>query len=383
MYEAILSMINHTYHRTALDFHLRASIIYTIQQQNKEITPIEKGIRMPCTHDTMPPARYTELSHSDINLLTEILNHAPQSPSRIYKRSYEEIVRSQIARLPSHLLSKIPILSTFCSLHHKIISLPMVGILKAFQYEVDFAAQQLWAPLQDKGVLTPRQNDLLTSLEDLSIIWLSIEEFQVKYKRPPSVEQKSRTATKCAACALARIGGDQEAMIALGAFFIGRTSPKIWRKSKRILWMEAWLQNSMEEDSAKQAVEELWQLGKELRRLRKEYTEVKREGIEEVSKDSHQSNVLHPRIEMNSNPGWHADLTANEIFDISEDPFDGILDSQAQLEESDDCSGKVVHLPYAASSIYSQEPGDSFRGYGAGSIRYRYVESEILSLYDR
>lgn len=351
---------------------------------------------MPCLHDDkthfrsldLPAAHYTDLSRSDITVLTEILTHAPDPSKPMYRASYEEIVKSQIAKLPYNLVSKLPWLSTFCTLHHKIIPLPVVGLLKALQYEVNVAAEEVWAPLLEKCVLNVEQNHMLNTLEDLGILWLKPDEFQAKYHRPPKDDHRKEMLSKCGACTLASIGGDRNAMIALGAFFIGRSAPSIWKKSKRLLWMEAWIRNSLEDSEQEDAVVEMWQLGRELRKVRKEYGGGGRDyvdgAVEQALAGERMSEHHYFEAEVNESGGWHEELTANEVFDIPANPFDDGEEGEDLISVHGGSGGYVdknIRLPYAASSIYSRNPDEPSGSHEVGSSKYRDVESELLSLY--
>lgn len=315
---------------------------------------------MPFLHDdethhrtrNLPAAHYTDLSSADIALLTAILNHAPSSSKSILTSSYETIVRAQIATLPPHLLSKLPWLSTFCTLHHKIIPLPVKSLLKALRHEIDVAAEAVWTPLRERGALNAEQKHLLATLEDLSSLWLSQDAFEAKCQRPPPSELASRTGAKCAACTLACIGGHREGMIALGAFFIGRTAPRIWKKSKRILWMEAWIRGSLDEEVEEVAVREMWRVGSALRKVRKE---CEGKGREVVDRAVGQAGAPQS---VQTESGWHDELTANEVFGVPANPFEYDDGEQERLVELRGQFRGDMRLPYAASSIYSRSPED-------------------------
>jgi hypothetical protein len=346
------------------------------------------------------PSGYTELSRSDIQLLTEILSHAPTSSTSTY--AYEQIVHELVDKLPSHLRNKLPWLSSSCKLHDKIASLPITSIYKALQYETDLCTRQVWSPLRGKGVLTAEQCDLLTTLEDLSALWIPEEAFEARYHR----QQQSKPAyvyssTKCAGCQLAKIGGRTQALIALGAFFIGRVKPKIWKKSVRILWIESWLRASVDRSQSKEVVLKMWRTGSGLRKLRKEHGGSDRDYVDEFVEEA-QTETAHGRPRHRRNAGHdHAadvgakaqeevpidglgpDLEADELFEGAGSPLenaDGFVSTEDLLGIPDDDIPRDVQLPRFASSIYSRAVDDDgeheSRGHG------RSTESELLSLYN-
>ena len=216
------------------------------------------------------PQDYTDLGKADIALLTRVLSHAPRHSTPAPGAAYEQVVRGMIAELPSHLRCKLPWLCRFCSLHKNLNPLPVIRIFEAFKNEIEVSLAATWSPVRDQGLLSPEQATLMTAIEDLSALWLQPEAFAKKFlraqKTTPSVAYQTN---KCAACMLAHIGSRLEPLAALGGFFIGRVSTQLWKRSKRIKWIEQWVRRAVEEHEEGTAIEEVWQLGVELRALRK------------------------------------------------------------------------------------------------------------------
>ena len=216
----------------------------------------------------VPLYDYTELSQTDIADLTGILSHAPRPQTS--GSIYEEVVRKLISNLPSHLRSKIPWVSTLCSLHSKMNPSPIVSLFKALRREIEDCLPAAWEPLRAQGLLSSEQAEMLTVLEDLSALWLQADEFNMRFGRSRETKPACHyQKNKCAACILAHIGGNADDLVAMGAYFVARVSTNIWKRSKRIMWIEAWIRDSVEAHQQQHAIERMWQLGTELRGLRK------------------------------------------------------------------------------------------------------------------
>lgn len=217
-----------------------------------------------------PPRSYSDLSHADIDLLTNILSHAPRSPAQ--NHGYEGITANLISALPSHLKNKMSWLAPACSLHSRINPHPVISMFEAIKHEIDDGLPHSWEPIQAHGLLTEAQVQSLMKLQDLSALWLKPDAFESNFRRKQVTQPPYRyQADKCAACILSHIGGDLDACMALGAFFIGRTSTNIWKKSKRVLWMEAWIRQAVADGSQDAAVRRVWEMGVELRQQRENF----------------------------------------------------------------------------------------------------------------
>lgn len=159
-----------------------------------------------------------------------------------------------ISELPSHLRAKIPKLSTFCPLHHKLNPLPVIDLLKVVQREVHPKALDKW-----NGTDLP-----ITLLQNTNAIWMKPEIFFKAFGRSPGVGTGwSFQEQKCAACKLAYLARNTDVVVALGAITIARLDPRNWKKSKRILWFEAWLKGSVEwrHDGGSGTIESMWEEG--------------------------------------------------------------------------------------------------------------------------
>ena len=262
---------------------------------------------------------YTDLSSTDITLLTSILSHAPKHSSSL-RSMYEDVVRRRIAQLPSHLQNKLPWLAPACSLHRKVNSPVVASVFNTLKREIEVCIPWVWGPLYFRGSIREQHDDLLTKLEDLSGLWLKPEAFEAKYHRKQSTYEYQ--SNKCKACMLAQIGGKVDVVTALDAAVIGRVKPGMWKRSKRILWIEAWVRDLAEEGQEDSAVRKMWKLGEELREVRKDANVPDEELEDEVE-------VTSPVQET----GSRASMVDRREDDVSKvDPFSDAIEADFLFE---------------------------------------------------
>lgn len=210
-----------------------------------------------------PPQQYKDLRGSDISLLAPLFGPTP-SPTSPTFAAHEENTRKKIAELPSHLRSKITLLSTFCSVHKQLNSLPISSILSFIQDEVTPQALFHWAPVERSCWLDKKT---LALLEEMNAVWQSPAAFQSSYGRAPNAKSKWVFVNhKCAACKLSAIANNVPGIVAVGACVIARLDPANWKKSKRIQWFEKWIAVSVEWDHQTEGViKAMWECGVRLR----------------------------------------------------------------------------------------------------------------------
>ena len=341
--------------------------------------------------------QYTDLTAADIALLTQILSHAPRQGHSILKESYKLIVREQISKLPDYLRAKIPWISSFCSLHNKINPFPVNSILEWLRDEVDRCVPEVWSPLRRQKLLGEEQMKMLATLEDLSVLWRAPIQSKQKNGRTSNLGLSyGYGSAKCSACTLAQIGGNEQVLIALGAFFIGRVHSSIWKRSKRILWVESWIRGAVDDSMEDEAIRKMWRLGVELRDLRKRATVSDRahvdEFVEKAKAIEHlrkgpvdQVGPIEPSAEDDQVvDDWLAQATADEVFD-EEKVWQQLQPSQAAKPESsfEQDSGQALELEedpeasqlfWVPSSVYSQNSEWS-------QPSSHDTESELIALY--
>lgn len=210
-------------------------------------------------HQNFPPQQYADLRGSDITLLAPLFGPSPPNETDVRKK-----ISDLISDLPSHLKSKISILSTFCSTHKGLNSLPISSILSFIQNEVTPEALFHWAPVERSSWLDKKT---LFLLEEMNTIWQNATTFQAKYGRAPSPASRWTFVNhKCAACKLVEVSKNVPSMVALGAIVIARLDPVNWKRSKRIQWFEKWIAASVEsEDQTESVVKTMWECGVKLR----------------------------------------------------------------------------------------------------------------------
>ena len=253
-------------------------------------------------------------------MLTKILSHAPKQRNSPNANSYERIVRVQTSKLSAHLRAKIPWLSTFCSLHSKINPWPVNSILEWVKDEIDKCLPAIWSPLRTQRKLNEEQQRMLIIVQNLRCLWTPSESQQTKNRqRKPSISFGYGSA-KCGACVLAQIGGNGDAPIAIGAFFIGRVRESLWKSSKRIIWIESWIRDAVEDSQADQAVRKMWQLGIGLRKARKNANTGDRSYVNEYVAEARASeqgqNQKQPiQTDPFADSNWlNQDATADDVF---------------------------------------------------------------------
>lgn len=313
------------------------------------------------------------------------------------KESYKLIVREQISKLPSNLRAKIPWISSFCSLHNKIDPFPVNSILEWLKDEVDHYVPAVWSPLRSNKLLNEEQVTMLAALENLSDLWCAPAQSTRKNRGISNAGLSSDfESTKCSGCVLARIGGNAQIVTTLGAFFIGRVHSSIWKRSKRIMWIESWIRGALDDNEKEEAIRKMWRFGIELREVRKKATSTDRayvdEFVEKAQRTEHEAKVPSHRVGSIELPadedriadGWLAQTTADEVFNDKEpwqhhppsqadepDPnfeqeFGLVADLEADLEAS-----QLFRVPSSVYSRNSELSQPSSHG----------TESELIGLY--
>ena len=340
---------------------------------------------------------YTELTAADIALLTQILSHAPRQGSSTLLESYKLIVGEQMSKLPPYLRTKIPWISSFCSLHNKINPFPVNSILEWLKEEVEHYIPQVWCSFRREKLFNEEQMKLLSVLEDLSVLWNATNQSKKSKGRASRMGlSHSHGTAKCSACILARIGGNAQALLALGAFFVGRVHSSIWKRSKRIMWVESWIRGAVDDNQEDQAIRKMWQLGMELRSMRKKAPIVDRayvdEFVEKARAAEHDSetplNLVRPSQPLADDhrnvADWLAQATADEVFE-DEEVWQQLQPAQtsgptSRAERNDDSAFEfeedleASQLFRASSSIYSQRSEWS-------QPSSHDTESELIGLY--
>lgn len=181
-------------------------------------------------YNHFPPREYTDLSNEDISLIAACLAPMPAALKTSAGAAYEKVIKQRIEELPAHLKNKIPFLAaaSLCKMHRGMNALVVVDLLSFIVKEAEASTD----------VRLQRVHDIADDREE-----------------------------KCAACKLSMIGRDVESLILLGASLLSQLKEKHWSKSKRIVFLEAWIGECCEWRREKEElVERMWELGVEMKR---------------------------------------------------------------------------------------------------------------------
>ncbi|OCK74506.1 hypothetical protein K432DRAFT_386774 [Lepidopterella palustris CBS 459.81] len=261
----------------------------------------------------LPLARamsYSDLRPKEIILLTSILSSHPLPhipPFCVESIAYVERTRKRIADLRPHLQSKLahtlagawriaPDPGTrartgeLCpELHGRLSQKLVQSIFEWIKDEIEREASELLYPLLYHKALTSAQEQAMRVLEPVVEMWKPGFDPQQEsvLGRPPvrmtiGTHQKEfslwqKQADGCKACMIARIGGDKDVCIALLANMVARMKVKRIKdgKSGRVMWLKAWLNGH---DESGEFVGRAWDLGMEIKRVRRTIRRQIREG---------------------------------------------------------------------------------------------------------
>ena len=126
-----------------------------------------------------------------------------------------------------------------CSLHRRLNAKPLEDIFAALRYEVEVRTQEVWQPVALAGGLSALQTEQLALMDEVQALWLSSAHFMQKFNRLPTPKYGYQT-DGCIACILARMGGNLEIVMALGALLLGsmRRSDML---STRVCFCREWV----------------------------------------------------------------------------------------------------------------------------------------------
>lgn len=194
-------------------------------------------------HQNFPPQTYNDLSRADIQALVHFLTEP--SPTSHTKR--KDAFDGSLAKLPSHLRSKMPLLNTFCAHHRRLSPMPLINLRKALLTTAERELMTKWLPLQASGRLHP---EVVVTVKPLEVY----------------IHDAGRS--KCAACDLSEMTSNVGVATALGSIIIARLKPSDWKRSKRILWMEACIKAGCKHDEADGVLQRMWEVGTQLHDVR-------------------------------------------------------------------------------------------------------------------
>lgn len=216
------------------------------------------------TH-AFPPQEYTDFSHTDLSLLAPIL----LSEKRREKRpAYEKRIKKRISELPAHLQCKHSLLSSFCSMHGKLLPAPVISLFNAMRQEIEDEIARVWVPLAERHQLSSQKREMVNIVQNLAVLWLGAKVFKARFDREPPRALTVEKPSKCAACTLVRMSSSFSTQVAMAALFIGRVHQRVWEGSNRIHWFLEWATAKLPPVKRGTAAPLIWEIGKKFRMTR-------------------------------------------------------------------------------------------------------------------
>ncbi|KAL1587835.1 hypothetical protein WHR41_03510 [Cladosporium halotolerans] len=209
-----------------------------------------------------PPQEYTDLTNTDIALLAPIL--IPPKPTESHVE-HDKKLKLLISQLPSHLQSKHPRMSTFCTKHSEISPLPVTSLFNTLREEIEDAVPETWGPLVARKQLCSQKREMVEIVQHLAALWEGAAAFERRFGKQPRQVFVKRKASKCAACNVTMLASDFQTQVAMAALFIGRVTESKWKSSKRIQWFLEWTAASVPKSRRDEARRLIWEIGKKFR----------------------------------------------------------------------------------------------------------------------
>lgn len=195
-------------------------------------------------------------------------------------------------------------------------------------------------------------------LTDMSVHWGKPSKycatiFDISYGMVSADFVDTKDNNNCAACTLASIADDEENLATLGGLVISSISRKLWKVSKRVMWMEEWYRAVVDPDDKplSEVVKPMWNTAIEMYRWQR-HAEQERarthvdQYMETAAETDHQWSYATPQS------AAYTDSTANSRRDAlpSPSPFSdehGRATPPPQFLQT-------PQAPRHASSVYSQ-----------------------------
>ncbi|ETN42681.1 uncharacterized protein HMPREF1541_01838 [Cyphellophora europaea CBS 101466] len=253
------------------------------------------------------PLRLTTLSSGDICSLTEVLQLNPNDTDPIH---YNNRIAALIEALPSRLKSNgflnritkpaLPARSRMldpldqrgplCPMHHKLDASMVQKVFTLLALEVGHHLNHV---ARHCHLLTGEQQKLISRLRALHAIWYQPEQYERFFLEPSKDTRWTYQGNKCAACTLARIAGNLDALLDLLCAVSSRTSSNEKHKQPRLYdWLVAWIENhgeALEErgrEKLQVLVQDVWNRSFALKQKRKEFSKARKEFKQGVGSDA-------------------------------------------------------------------------------------------------
>ncbi|THW22448.1 hypothetical protein D6C89_03675 [Aureobasidium pullulans] len=222
---------------------------------------------------------YADLLPFEVSQLASVLCHGPPiSTPRdgAVWTTYVSHTNERMALLGSKLRAATTLPSflpwsinhSLCSLHRRLNAKPLEDIFAALRYEVETRTQEIWQSVALAGGLSASQTEQLALMDEIQALWLSSADFMQKFNRLPTPKYGYQT-DGCVACILARMGGNLEVIMALGALLLGsmRRSDML---STRVCFCREWVRYIVGDvDCVDTALAKMDKMGTKLREARR------------------------------------------------------------------------------------------------------------------
>lgn len=209
-----------------------------------------------------PPTEYNDFTRTDLSLIAPVL--LPKTPQET-RSDYEKKIKKRIADLPTHLHCKLPILSSFCSLHSKLSPAPIISLFNSLRQEIEDEIPKTWGPLAERGQLSSQKREMVEIVQHLAVLWLGPKVFKSRFAKEPRRVFLKEKPTKCCACTLTKMGADFQTQVAMAGLFIGRIKQDMWENSKRVIWLMEWANARLNPVRRDDATNLMWEIGKKFR----------------------------------------------------------------------------------------------------------------------
>ncbi|KAK6007272.1 hypothetical protein QM012_006280 [Aureobasidium pullulans] len=227
-----------------------------IQEQGKW-TPRRRHAPPPTLPTHRRARRYDDLFPFEVSQLASVLCHAPliNTPrDGAVWTAYVSHTNQRMALLGPKLRAptSLPNFMSWstshgsCHLHRRLNTKPLEDIFAALRYEAEVRTREVWQYVALAGALSASQTEQLALMDELQSLWLPPSEFMVKFDRLPSPRFAYQT-DGCVACILARMGGNLETAMALGALLLG-SMRRPDMLSTRVCFCREWVRYTVEGD---------------------------------------------------------------------------------------------------------------------------------------
>lgn len=251
-------------------------------------SPEEQGKWKPRRRHAPPPtlpihrrARgYDDLFPFEVSQLASVLCHAPpvNTPrDGAVWTAYVSHTNQRMALLGPKLKASASLPSFLpwsanhgsCYLHRRLNNKPLEDIFAALRYEAEVRIREVWQPVALAGALSASQTEQLALMDELQSLWLPPSKFMEKFNRLPS-PRFAYQADGCVACILARMGGNLETAMALGALLLG-SMRRPDMLSTRVCFCREWVRYTVEGDidCVDTALADMETMGTKFRKARK------------------------------------------------------------------------------------------------------------------